>query len=44
MKSSVIFAFGLVMLLTLVESVPIDTIEERAEDLQMAENIEDECK
>ena len=44
MKSFIIFAFGLAMVLAMVESMPMDNIEEEGEDLQMAEDTETECK
>ena len=44
MRSFIIFAFGLAMVLAMVESSPMDNIEEEGEDLQMAEDAETECK
>ena len=44
MRSFIIFAFGLAMVLALVESSPMNNIEDEGEDLLMAEDIESESK
>ena len=44
MRSFIIFAFCLAMVLAMVESIPVNTIEEGAEDLQISEDFKAECK
>ena len=44
MRSFIIFAFALAMVLALVESSPMENIQEEGNILQMADNTKTDCK
>ena len=44
MRSFIIFAFGLAMVLAMVESSPMENIKEEGDIFQMSDNVENERK
>ena len=44
MRSFIIFAFGLAMVLALVESSPMENLKVEGEGVRNADNLDTECK